>query len=57
MERKPVTVQRSWMRQYPSRPFRFWVEVARIVRQRRVRRSDTERIALIIAEVERRWRL
>jgi hypothetical protein len=56
-KRKAVTVDTRWRRAWPEvRPMRWWIEVGRRVKARRLAHRDLERVRQVCAEVEREWK-
>lgn len=51
-KREVVVTDLAWKRRWPGRPFVVWHRVSRIVKARRVPRSDLVKIGLILQEVE-----
>lgn len=56
-KRKAVTVDTRWRRCWHEiRPLRWWVEVGRRVRAKRVAHADLKRVKQVCREVEEKWR-
>lgn len=54
--RRAVTVDTRWRRAWPEvRPMRWWIEVGRRVRDRRLAHGDLEGVRVVCAEVESEW--
>lgn len=53
---RPV-VRTTWFALWPGRPRDFWGRVGLIVRDRRIRHGDLEKVRAVCAEVEgeRKW--
>ncbi len=50
----PVTVRGEWMRHWPTRPYSFWVEVAKHMRANRISSRNTDGLLDACRIVEQR---
>jgi len=46
------TVDSEWMKHWPKRPWEFWIQVAKVVRARKIRHVDIKKVQEICREVE-----